>query len=377
MVPTILHASDTLAFPSSSEADAPVDLGGLDLVVRRAIDRDVDAVVHTGNLVRSPEPDADTVEAVHAALDPLREAGIPFFLVAGSRETTSSDETVQRLREHEAVEALGASPVRIDDIALYGVDHVESGREFEERLAALEPVEDYTYNVIACHQRIWPPLTESDADISAFDAMETTEVFVDDVLAGGTTDPMVWENDDFDYCVTYAGSTNPRHRDDEVPTATLIEATTDEHRHERIPLTTAESAGEIEHLRDALDHEPADLAGADLETLADRYGLAARAKDLFDERWKAIRGEILDRVHEDTQIRGEYATVTRTTSRRRVPKDERTVFEALRRAGVNPYDVLDLDSSALRELSDEGRVEDEAVFDREERTYVRVSDTEV
>lgn len=376
MVPTILHASDSLAFASSSADDSPVDLGGLELVVSRAIDRGVDAVVHTGNLVRSPEPDADTVDAVHGALEPLRDAGIAFFLVAGSRETTSGDEAIERLRDGEAVETLSASPVRIDDLALYGVDHVDTGRAFEDELAALEPVEDYTYNVIACHQRIWPPLTESDADISAFDAMEATEVFVDDVLAGGTTDPMVWENDDFDYCVTYAGSTSPRHRDDEVPTGTLIEATSDEHSHERIPLTAADPPEEIEHLRAALDHEPADLGDADLETLADLYGLAARAKDLFEERRKAVREEILDRVHEDTQIRGQHATVTRQTSRRRVTKPEREVFETLRRAGVNPYDVLELDSSALRELSDEGRIADEDVFDREERAYVRVSDTD-
>ncbi|AGN00041.1 metallophosphoesterase [Salinarchaeum sp. Harcht-Bsk1] len=378
MVPTVLHVSDTLAFAPDSPDEPEVDLGGLANVVRRAIDRDVDAVVHTGNLLRSPEPKPDTIQAIRSALTTLRDAEIPVYLVAGTRESTGDGTAIEEFRDGDLAHELGTSPVRIDDLALYGVDHVDSGDAFQRELAALEPTEDYAYNVIACHQGIWPPLDEADADVSAFDAMVATDVFVDDVLAGGSDEPLAWENDDFDYCVTYAGSTNRRHREDgAIPTGTLIEASTDAHSHERIPLTATEPEQEIERLRTTLDHQPADLESADVETLADLYGLAARARELFDQRRREIREELLDRVHEDMRIQGTYAAVTRTTSQRRVTKPQREVFEALRQAGVNPYEVLELDSSALRELSEAGRVSDEDVFDREERTYVRVSDTEI
>jgi hypothetical protein len=376
MARTILHCSDSLAFATESDGESAVDLGSLDVVVRRAVDRDVDAVVHTGNLFRSPAPDERTVEAIREQLAPLAEESIPFYLVAGTRGSTGSGDALEGLRDGETVRRLSNAPTTIGDVTLYGIDHVESEQALREALDRLEPAESYTYNVVALHQRIWPPLAQSDAEISAFDAMEATDVFVDEILAGGADEPGDWEHEDFDYRVSYAGSTNPDVREDGPPTAILLTAGADEHEHREIPLTRTTAADEIDHLRAALDHEPADLGGADLETLADLYGLAARASDHFDDRRREIREEILDRVHQDTQIRGEYATVTRTTSRRRVPKDERAVFEALRRAGVNPYDVLELDSSALRELSESGAIEDEDVFDREERTYVRVSDTE-
>lgn len=376
MVESLLHVSDSMAFADGGAGADGIDLGGIPNVVRRAIERDVDAIVHTGNLFRSPDPTLETVEAVASHLADLEDSGIPFFVLEGAREATGDGNAIERLLDESGARTLSSSPTTIGDVALYGVDHVESDAALEEALAVLEPVEEYTYNVVCLHQRIWPPLSKSDAIISAFDCMEATDVFVDDVLAGGTDDHQVWENDDFDYRVTYPGSTNPRRReDDEVPTGTLVEADTDEHSHEQVPLTATDVADEIEQLRAALDHQPADLGGADVETLADLYGLAARAKDLFDERRREVREEILERVPEDRRIQGRYANVSRTTQQRRVPKSQREVFEALRRSGIDPYDVLELDSSALRELSEEGRVADEDVFDREERTYVRVSDT--
>jgi len=378
MVPTLLHVSDTLAFAPDSPDTPEVDPGGLGTVVRRAIDRDVDAVVHTGNLFRSPEPRSRTIDAVRAALADLRDAGIPCYLVAGTNETTGDGAAIADLREDDLARDIGASPVRIDDLALYGVDHAESGEAFRRDLAALEPTEAYTYNVVACHQRIWPPLDSSGADSSAFDAMEATDVFVDDLLAGGSVEPLAWTNDEFGLRVTYAGSTNPGNREDgAVATGTLIVASTDEDRHERIPLTATSPAEEVEQLRAALDHEPADLESADIETLADCYGLAARARELFDERRRELREELLGRVHEDARIQGQYAAITRTTARRRVTKPDREVFDALRQAGVNPYEVLELDTSALRALSEAGRIADDDVFDREERIYVRVSETEL
>jgi len=376
MVEQILHASDSMVFDGAGDDENGIDLGNLRQLVQRAIDRDVDAVVHTGNLFRSPEPSPEAIETVRRIFGQLDDAGIPVFLIEGPREAAGSNGTIEHLREEPGIHGLSADPTLIGDVALYGVDHVDTETKLREALAELHPTEEFTHNVVALNQAIWPPPSRSDADISAFDAMESTDVFVDEVLAGGADEPESWEHDDFDYRVSYAGSTNPERREG-VPTATLLTADADEHDSQRIPLTRTEVTEELEQLRTALQHEPADLGSTDVESLADLYGLAARAKDHFDARRTEIREELLDRVKADERIEGEHATVTRTTSQRRVTKPEREVFQALRRAGVNPFDVLELDSSALRELSEEGTIEDEEVFDREERTYVRVSDTEV
>jgi hypothetical protein len=53
------------------------------------------------------------------------------------------------------------------------------------------------------------------------------------------------------------------------------------------------------------------------------------------------------------------------------------VFAALDEAGIDRAAVLGIDSSELRDLVDEGEVPEAAVFDREERTYVRRQDLSV
>lgn len=398
MVETLLHVSDSLAAADGRSGDGGVDLGGLANVVRQATARDVDAVVHTGNLFRRPDPRPDAVEAVRAELAELGDAGIPCFVVAGDRESRGDDDAIARLRDGGAVRELSEAPTTIGEVALFGVDHVDSGTALLDRLRALEPADDFSYNVVCVNQRIWPPLPESDAHASAFDLVEATDVYVDEVLAGGHESPRVWESDDFDYRVTYSGSTRPEAGDaGEAAVGTLVRAGTDEHGHERIPLTGERSHGrtspaderdhegippadpgvtdELEQLREALDFRPADLEDVDAETLADLYGLAARAKRVFEDRRSELRDELLERVDGDRRIQGEYASVDRTTQRRRTVKPEPEVLDAVRRAGIDREAVLTPDASALRDLADEGEIDETAVFDVERRPYVRVGDT--
>ena len=131
---------------------------------------------------------------------------------------------------------------------------------------------------------------------------------------------------------------------------------------------------EIEHLRRALDFDPGDVEDVETERLADLYGLAARAKSVFDDRRQELRDELLDRVETDRRVDGRYASVDRGTRRRRNARDEATVFETVEAAGIDREEVLSLDTSTLRDLVDEGEIAEEAVFDVEGRPYVRVGD---
>lgn len=386
MAETLLHASDSLVAGDGAASTDEAGIDGLSNVVRRAIQRRVDAVVHTGDLFHRPDPTADAVEAVLAELARLEDAEIPFYVVAGSRDVGDENCALDQIRGSDTVCLLSETPTTLGEVALFGIEHVDSEQALVDRLRALEPAEGFSYNVVCVHQRIWPPLQESNADLSAFDFMEATDVFVDEVLAGGSESRRVWESDDFDYRVTYSGPANPARRDAGDPAvATLVRAGTDEHSHERVPLAGTGVEEELEHLRTALDYQPADVGGADVggadvggadvETLADLYGLAARARRVFDDRRTELRDELLDRVEDDRQIQGEYATVSRTSQRRRTAKQEADVLETVQRAGVDRDEVLALDSSAVRDLVDEGLLEEEAVFDVEQRPYVRLSDT--
>lgn len=57
-------------------------------VVEIAIDRDVDAVIHTGDIL-DHEVDADTLEAVAFWFEVLSESGIPLYCIIGSHDHTS------------------------------------------------------------------------------------------------------------------------------------------------------------------------------------------------------------------------------------------------------------------------------------------------
>jgi len=377
MAAKILHVSDSLVGgsrdPDGSAGDAPV--GGVGSAVDRALELDVDVVVHTGNLFQRPSPDQAVLDRVHDRLDDLAAEAVPFFVVEGRREARGDGDATDRLCAHAAVERLDATPTLVDEVALYGVDHAEDEQTLLDRLEALEPADAYAYNVVCLNQRVWPPLWQETADVSAYDVMETTDVHLNEVLAGGFEEARVWESDDFPYRVSYAGPTNPRALDGgELARGTLLEANAGGASHEQVPLVTSDVDEEIEHLRRALDFDPGDVEDVETERLADLYGLAARAKSVFDDRRQELRDELLDRVETDRRVDGRYASVDRGTRRRRNARDEATVFETVEAAGIDREEVLSLDTSTLRDLVDEGEIAEEAVFDVEGQPYVRVGD---
>jgi len=144
-----------------------------------------------------------------------------------------------------------------------------------------------------------------------------------------------------------------------------------------VTLATSEVDEEIAQLRRALTFEPSDVENADVETLADLYGLAARAKSVFDERRKELRDELVEPVEEDRRVEGRYASVDRNTRRSRNAKAADVVYETAENAGLDRDEVTTVDTSALRDLVDQGEIDEGAVFDVKRRPYVRVGDVDL
>lgn len=403
----LLHASDSLV-----AADTP-SVEGLRRAVDAALAHSVDALVHTGNLLRRPTPDEADIEVLTEVLSPLAEADITLYVVAGPREAAGETDSLAPLVERVPVERLGATPTYIDDtVALYGVDR---GVDLSESLAELVDDDLRTHNLLCLHRELSPPMNPYAAEIKPFELTDDSAVFLNTVLAGGSDDPREWVADDYGYRVAYSGTTNPEVADEpgDRPTAALLTVhSADEVEREVLELrpegtaggevgeiaqsaesdgddevTTAETGAdapgvvtpeaEMAPLLDLLDYEAASLTDADTETLADLYGLLSRAKSLLDDRRKEVGEALETRLAGDEMRSGEYATVRRNRSIRRTPKDEETVFAALDEADIDRETVLGIDSSTLRDLADEGEVPEERVFDREERTYIRRQDLSV
>ncbi|MFB6193546.1 MAG: hypothetical protein ABEI75_00650, partial [Halobaculum sp.] len=306
------------------------------------------------------------------AVEPLADAGIPLYTVDGTRGRNGAGGGAL-----DYAASLSESPTVVGETALYGIDYTDDPETFRSRLAALEPADRYTCNVICVHQRVWPPLYRQTADISAFDLMEGTDVHVNCVLAGGVNEPQRWEHDDFDYHVSYPGSTHPRERDaGETPTAVLLETDTEGTDHRRVRLEAADPQEELDAVRRALDTPHSDLAELETETLVDLYGLASRAKRTFEDRRQEIRDELLGRVTDDGTLDGALARVDRTTRRRTSLKADEDVFREVDRAGVSREEVTteSLDRDAVEELVEAGRLDGDRVFDTSESATIRLRD---
>jgi len=376
MSETILHVGDSLASIEQYETNDDSKFGGLKTVIEQAIDQRVDAVVHTGNMFRRPEPDQQLVDALIESLERLDNANVPLFVIEGRRE--AQGDGLDQLINAGVTTELSAEPTVIGDVALYGINNTGDKSALLDRLDDLEETQEFTFNLICLHEQIWPPLWESKADVSALDVMEATNVHVGGVLAGGLKDSQRWESDNFDYWVQYPGSTNHRQNTDgDATRGYFVTADPDEATHSEFRLSASDIDEELAHLKRAIEHHPADTEDVDPEQIADLYGLAARAKKLFEQRRKELREELLDRTDEDCQIQGRYADVRRKTQQRRKLKSENAVFDSLEDAGIPPEVVTTVDSSAVRELVEEDEIDEASVFDIEERRYIRVGDVDL
>ncbi len=80
---------------------------------------------------------------------------------------------------------------------------------------------------------------------------------------------------------------------------------------------------------------------------------------------------LLERVHHDQPVHSQYGSVQRTLRRNRSLKDEETVLEVLEEVGVGRERVMSVDRSKVDEVLEVVTVPETAVYDIEEREYVR------
>lgn len=368
----LLHIGDSLINAEQYETDKESPLGGLSLAIDHAVEANVDAVVHSGNLFRRPSPGSKLRNAVETELQKLQSADIDFLAVKGPREQTESTTTFSRLVDEGYIQHLNSSPTIFGDIAIFGIDHVETENELQEALKSLSPTDSFTGNVVVANQQIWPPGWEETAEISSYDFLDSTEVFVNLVLAGGLDEPREWEAEDYDYSVLYSGTSNPAEVSSGTKVKTsLIKIDTDTLEYKRKRLLVTSAADEIEDLREALEFQASETDDLDIETLIDLYGLSAKAKSVFDDRRKEIRDELLERLDQNGEFDGRYATISKHTYDRSEIKSEEEVLSTLEKYGIDSSEVMKIDTSTLRDTIEDETVPESEVFDVSERTRVQ------
>ncbi len=175
-------------------------LDAFDAVIDDAIDGDVDAVVHAGDLFHDRRPDLSDLLGTISALRRLDDAGIPFLAVVGNHESTRGGQWLDLFERLELAIRLNAGPTIVGDTAFYGLDHVPVSRR-DDLEYAFEP-HDADHAALVAHG-LFEPFAHADWDTER--VLTESTVGFDAMLLGDNHKPDraevagTW--------VTYPGST--------------------------------------------------------------------------------------------------------------------------------------------------------------------------
>jgi hypothetical protein len=128
-------------------------------------------------------------------------------------------------------------------------------------------------------------------------------------------------------------------------------------------------------LIDALERHELD-AIPDLETtsLIDLYTLLSDVQRNANDLRQDLRSILLDRLHHDQPVTGQYGSVQRTSRRNRSLKDDTEVLNAFESTGLDRERLTTVDSSKVDEALEVTDLSETDVYEIEESEYVRKAD---
>ena len=205
----VLHTGDThIGYQQYHSPERRADfLSAFEAVINDAIEMDVDAVVHAGDLFHDRRPDLPDLMGTLAALRELNAAEIPFLAVVGNHESTRGGQWLDLFERLGLATRLGDDPVAIGSVAFYGLDHVpESRREDLDYdftpTADSDLAADPTHRVLVGHG-LFTPFAHANWETET--VLNESTVAFDAVLLGDNHAPGIERVDDV--WVTYCGST--------------------------------------------------------------------------------------------------------------------------------------------------------------------------
>ncbi|HII02200.1 TPA: exonuclease SbcCD subunit D, partial [Methanosarcinaceae archaeon] len=203
----ILHTADThLGYRQyHSEVRRQDFFNAFSNVVDDALEMQVDAVVHAGDLFDSRNPTLeDLLDAINI-ISRLKAAGIPFLSIVGNHESKQNTQWLDLFEGMGIARRLGKKPCAVGDAAIYGIDSVPKSKipifdysDFE----VPEKLPEGGKNLLVMHQIMQPfPYGEWSCE----EVLENLPFKVDAVLLG---DYHKYEKIKVgDTWVTYPGST--------------------------------------------------------------------------------------------------------------------------------------------------------------------------
>ncbi|AGB36680.1 DNA double-strand break repair protein Mre11 [Natronococcus occultus] len=200
----VIHTGDThIGYQQYNSPERRRDfLSAFRSVAEDAIDDDVDAVIHAGDLFHDRRPNLVDLQGTVEILRDLEEADVPFLAVVGNHEGKRDAQWLDLFSDLGLAIRLGAEPYMLDDVALYGLDFVPRSRR-ENLEYEFDPVPDEADHAALVSHGLFEPFPHADWDTERLLTEATVEF--DAVLLGDNHHPDTAELEGT--WVTYCGST--------------------------------------------------------------------------------------------------------------------------------------------------------------------------
>jgi hypothetical protein len=130
-------------------------------------------------------------------------------------------------------------------------------------------------------------------------------------------------------------------------------------------------------LIDALErHDVSTLDRLDTSTLVNLYTLLSDVQRGANEYRQEVTDVLLERLHHDRPVHGQYGSVQRTSRRRRTLKDDDEVLAAFENAGIDRERILGIDREKVDEALEVTELAESDVYEIEQREYVRKAEVD-
>ena len=123
-------------------------------------------------------------------------------------------------------------------------------------------------------------------------------------------------------------------------------------------------------------HNPAELEEWETPALINLYTLLSDVQRNAGDFRTEVREVLLDRLHHDKPVHGQYGSVQRTTRRNRSLKDDEEVLHVLEEAGIPRERLLSVDREKVDEALEVTELSESAVYAIDERAYVRKAEVD-
>lgn len=219
----VLHTADThLGYEQYNKPERREDfMDAFRQVIDAAIEYNVDAVVHAGDLLNRSDVWPGINIAILRELDRLDDHDIPFLTVLGNHDRANRGEWIDLFAEARSnVQRLGTDPVIINETAFYGLDYAGTVRR-QSLDYTFSPSDDpaVTQRLLVAHGLFDPPSPYGDWDLH--DILFEANLSFDGVLLGDDHTPRITTIDhgagDKQTVVTYPGSTERTAADQRAP----------------------------------------------------------------------------------------------------------------------------------------------------------------